>query len=134
MRHKGESETKGGFYWKRGEWEIVTVDGKRGTLPGPGDAEYIRVPGLLLVPIALIVSIAYVVFLPLIGFAMLFHALAGKVAERLRSRVRVPAEAPESVIVPQNLVPAEILVEAEDPVNPEDLVGAGTGASDKWVE
>ena len=48
MRHKGESETKGGFYWKRGEWEIVTVDGKRGTLPGPGDAEYIRVPGLLL--------------------------------------------------------------------------------------
>ena len=134
MRHKGESETKGGFYWKRGEWEIVTVEGKMGTLPGPGDAEYLRLPGLLLVPIALIVSIAYVVFLPLIGFAMLFHALAGKVAERLRSRVPVPAEAPESVIVPQNLVPAEILVEAEDPVNPEDLVGAGTGASDKWVE
>jgi hypothetical protein len=131
MKHKGESETKGGFYWKRGEWEIVTVDGKRGTLPGPSDAEYIRIPGLLLVPVALIVSIAYVVFLPLIGFAMLFHALAGKVAERVRSRVpaRAPVEALERMVVPENLVPVE--VEA-DPVG-EELVGAGT-KNDRWVE
>ncbi len=131
MRHKGGSETKGGFYWKRGEWEIVTVDGKSGTLPGPADAEYIRVPGLLVIPIALIVSIAYVVFLPLIGFAMLFHALAGKVAERLRSRVpvRERVEALERLVVPENLVPVEV----EDPVETEDLVGAGTGR-DKWVE
>lgn len=131
MKHQGGSETKGGFYWKRGEWEIVTVDGKSGTLPGPKDAEYIRLPGLLLVPIALIVSIAYVVFLPLIGFAMLFHALAGKVAERVRTRVpaRAAEEVVERIVVPENLVPIPV----EDPVETEDLVGAGAG-KDKWTE
>ena len=130
MKHNGESETKGGFYWKRGEWEIVTVDGKSGTLPGPPEVEYIRVPGLLLVPIALIVSIAYVVFLPLIGFAMLFRALAGKVAERLPSPARAPVEAlqEEIAVEPENLVEAEVPVDAEGLVDEETPVGAG-----KWI-
>lgn len=33
MTTKGGSETKGGFYWKTGAWEIVTVEGNRGALP-----------------------------------------------------------------------------------------------------
>jgi hypothetical protein len=84
MKHKGGSETKGGFYWKKGTWEIVTVEGKRGVLPGTQDAEYLRVFGIFLLPVALVLSIAYVVFLPLVGFAMVFHTLARKAAAHLR--------------------------------------------------
>lgn len=95
MKHKGGSEVKGGFYWKRGDWEIVTVDGKRGTLPGSEGADYVRVPGPLLIPVALLVSIAYVVFLPLVGFAMLFRAAAGKTGGGMRKRLakRLPEKA-----------------------------------------
>lgn len=78
MKHNGGCETKGGFYWKKGSWEIVTVEGKSGTLPGQSDCEYMRVPGLLLFPVALIISVAYVVFLPLVGFAMVFGTLFRK--------------------------------------------------------
>jgi hypothetical protein len=136
MKHKGGSEAKGGFYWKKGEWEIVTVDGKSGTLPGTNEVEYVRVPGLLVVPVALVVSITYVIFLPVIGFAMLFHALAGKVAERVRSRARAPVLVLERVVMPENLVP--VTVEAEDPVEGTDAIETGdlvgAGARDKWVE
>jgi hypothetical protein len=136
MKHKGGSEAKGGFYWKKGEWEIVTVDGKSGALPGTNEVEYVRVPGLLVVPVALVVSIAYVIFLPVIGFAMLFHALAGKVVERVRSRARAPVLVLERVVMPENLVP--VTVEAEDPVEGTDAIETGdlvgAGARDKWVE
>lgn len=83
MKHKGGSETKGGFYWKKGAWEIVTVEGKTGMLPGTEESEYIRVHGLLLLPVALIISIAYVVFLPVVGFAMVFGTLGKKIGKAL---------------------------------------------------
>jgi hypothetical protein len=95
MTYKGGSEAKGGFYWKRGDWEIVTVDGAKGKLPGPSEADYVRIPGPLLLPVALVVSIAYVVFLPLVGFAMLFRAAAGKTGGRIRKGLakRLPKKA-----------------------------------------
>lgn len=89
MKHTGGNETKGGFYWKKGAWEIVTVEGKTGILPGGEDAQYVRVPGILVLPVALLLSIAYVVFLPVVGFAMLFGALFGKVG-RAVARKTVP--------------------------------------------
>ena len=84
MKHIGGTETKGGFYWKKGEWEIVTVDGKKGTLPGGSESQFIRLPGILVIPTALVLSITYVVFLPFIGFAMLLRALGSRVAPALR--------------------------------------------------
>lgn len=127
MKHKGETETKGGFYWKRGQWEIVTVDGKSGMLPGPKDAEYIRVPGLLVIPVALIVSIAYVIFLPVIGFAMLFHALVGKVAGQLRKPARAVVEAVEKEVESAKPAPTEGSVELGD------LFEGRTTETDKWA-
>ena len=78
MTHKGGSETKGGFYWQKGEWEIVTVEGKTGMLPGTEKVEYVRIPGILFVPIAMVISIVYVIFFPFIGFAMLAKVIARK--------------------------------------------------------
>lgn len=82
MTHIGGSETKGGFYWKKGAWEIVTIEGENGRLPGGNNESYLRVPGLLVVPLALVISIAYVVFLPVIGFTMLFGAAWGRFSEK----------------------------------------------------
>lgn len=88
MKHTGGSQTKGGFYWKKGEWEIITVEGKSGTLPGTSAARYLRIPGLLLLPVGLVLSLVYVIFLPVVGFAMLFHTLFAKLS---RSLAREPA-------------------------------------------
>lgn len=96
MTHKGGSEVKGGLYWNKGEWEIVTVEGEKGRLPGNEDAQYLRIPTILFPPVAMIVSIAYVIFLPFIGFAMLLKVIVNKIRSGgLRSHVarRESAEA-----------------------------------------
>ena len=84
MTRKGGNETKGGFYWKKGDWEIVTVEGKKGMLPGPEQAEYLRIPTILFIPVALTISVVYVVFLPFIGFAMLGKAVTTKTRQAWR--------------------------------------------------
>ena len=78
MALKVGSEAKGGFYWKRGEWEIVTVEGKVGALPGTEQNEYVRIPGIMFVPIAMLISVVYVIFFPFIGFAMLAKVITRK--------------------------------------------------------
>lgn len=88
MAHKGGSETKGGFYWKKGEWEIVTVEGKRGVLPGTAEAEYLQIPAILFVPVALFISIAYVIFFPFVGFAMLAKVVTKKLRIMFRGAHR----------------------------------------------
>ena len=85
LNHKGGENTKGGFYLKKGEWEIVTVEGKNGTLPGGVECEYIKLPALLFVPLAMVMGGLYVIFLPFIGFAMLFTMIAKKAARGLRA-------------------------------------------------
>jgi hypothetical protein len=84
MAHKGGSETKGGFFWKKGDWEIVTVEGKRGVLPGTVATEYLRIPTILFVPVAMIISVAYVIFFPFVGFAMLAKVVTRKLRIVLR--------------------------------------------------
>ena len=37
MGLKGGSKAKDGLYWKKGDWEIVTVEGENGALPGTED-------------------------------------------------------------------------------------------------
>lgn len=84
MTHKGGNETKGGFYWKKGEWEIVTVEGKKGMLPGTEQGEYFRIPTILFIPVILTMSVVYVVFLPFIGFAMLGKAVTTRTRQEWR--------------------------------------------------
>ena len=88
MTRKGGNETKGGFYWKKGDWEIVTVEGKRGVLPGMAEAEYLWIPTILFIPVALAISIVYVVFLPFVGFAMLAKVVTRKLRIVLRGAHR----------------------------------------------
>ena len=90
LNYKGGNPAKDGFYWKKGEWEMVTVQGKDGRLPGGIESEYVKVPGLLYVPIALTVSGLFVIFLPFIGFGMLFVLIGTKAGKGLRAMARHP--------------------------------------------
>lgn len=97
LKYKGGDNTKGGFYLKKGEWEIATVDGKNGTLPGGVECEYIKLPALLFVPLAMVMGALYVMFLPFIGFAMLFAMIGKKAAKGLAALAPALAAKPAEV-------------------------------------
>jgi len=89
MLRKGGTKTKGGFYWKKGEWELVTVEGKSGTLPGREVVEYLWIPAIFFAPVALIMGLAFYLFLPFIGFGMLISVLVKKIGRMLAPPVFV---------------------------------------------
>ena len=78
-KYQGGANVKGGFYWNTSELEVVTVDGKKGTLPGGPTQNYRQVPALALIPLAIGFSGLYVMFLPFIGFAMVLSLAVRKV-------------------------------------------------------
>jgi hypothetical protein len=73
--YTGGDRVKGGFYWNRGTWHLENVEGKTGALPGNGETRYIWIPTLLMLVLAPVMGGLFVVFLPFIGFALLFGAL-----------------------------------------------------------
>ena len=79
MAHHGGNTAKGGFYWKKGAWEIVTVKGKTGTLPGTEDVEYLRIPTVLLGPLVLILGFGFYIVLPFVGLVIVFSAIGEKI-------------------------------------------------------
>ena len=83
-KYQGGENVKGGFYWNTTELEVVTVDGKNGTLPGGPTQKYLKVPALALIPLAIGFSAMYVMFLPFIGFAMVLSLVVRKVRKGAR--------------------------------------------------
>jgi hypothetical protein len=67
---------KGGFYLNRDKLDLVTVSGKEGILPGVDGQRYRRVPVLAVVFMAPVLGGLFVVFMPLVGFALVLHHLA----------------------------------------------------------
>ncbi|HEX9735510.1 MAG TPA: hypothetical protein VGG06_26380 [Thermoanaerobaculia bacterium] len=70
-----------------------------GVLPGRDGDTYFRVPALFLLLIGLPLSIAYVIFLPVIGFVMLFGAVAEKLSGKGRRRGEAAARRSETEVV-----------------------------------
>lgn len=73
-RYQGGTMVPPGLYWSPGHWAIKVVSGRRGMLEGEEGANYLRVPGFLLPFVALLGAVAgglYIVFLPIVGFALL---------------------------------------------------------------
>jgi hypothetical protein len=71
----GGTKVQSGFYFNKANWEIVTVSGKKGgLLPGDAKADYLRVPAVAMLAGAPVLGAAFVVFLPVIGFALLASA------------------------------------------------------------
>jgi hypothetical protein len=81
-----------GIYFNFAELEFHSVEEPQ-ALPGPADGVWRRVPLIALFAGAPLIGLAYLVFLPLVGFAMLAAAavrpLAGWVAEAAAAGARV---------------------------------------------
>ena len=71
----GNTEVKGGFYINRNEWDIVVVPGEKGILKGETSDRFVRLPALALFLVAPLLGGLFVMFLPFIGFAILFEEI-----------------------------------------------------------
>jgi hypothetical protein len=89
----GGQEAKAGFWWNTKAWEITLVKATGNTLPGGPEVKYLRVPTLALVVLGPAMGALFVMFLPLLGFAMLFGAVATKVGKLVAGTGRAMADA-----------------------------------------
>lgn len=75
LKRTGGSNVRSGFYWNLGKWEMTTTPRQGGVLPGGASDRYLKVPVLALLFVAPVMGGLYVMFLPLIGFALVFGYL-----------------------------------------------------------
>jgi hypothetical protein len=81
----GGTAARNGFYWNLGKWEMTMVPKQGGILPGGAAERYLKVPVVALLVLAPLMGAAYAMFLPFIGFAMLFTFLGKKALAMGRS-------------------------------------------------
>ena len=72
----GGNEVKAGFFWNTRTWEMTVLSGKGGKLPGGAEDRYIRIPMLAMLLLGPVMGALFVMFLPLVGFWLLFRHLA----------------------------------------------------------
>ncbi|MEE9568214.1 MAG: hypothetical protein V3W37_02415 [Candidatus Binatia bacterium] len=77
-RYHGSDYVEIGFYCNTSRWEIITVPKGGGSLPGENEETYIRLPLLLVMLLGPLMGGLYVIFLPLIGFVILFGFVGKK--------------------------------------------------------
>ena len=87
-RYNGSTRVAPGFYWSTRRWAIETVSEREAALPGPGDETYVRIPVLVMLLAGPVMGALFAIFLPFIGFAMVFRELYRKAAQALH---RLPA-------------------------------------------
>ena len=85
FRHTGGEITKHGFYWNPRTWQVTLIERQGGALPGPATERYARVPVVAMLAVAPIMGAAYVMFLPVIGFAMVLDFLGRRAFRGVRS-------------------------------------------------
>ena len=84
-RIKGGTKVEAGFYWRAAEWEIVTLSGDGGTLPGDASEVLYRIPTIGMLAAAPVMGALFVMFLPFIGFALVLKHLANLAVEGSKS-------------------------------------------------
>ncbi len=77
-KRTGGTNVRSGFYWNLRKWEMVTLPRQGGILPGGQDDQYLRIPVVALLLLAPMMGGLYVMFLPFIGFALVFSYLGRK--------------------------------------------------------
>ena len=79
---------KGGFYFNRDKLDLIAVSGKEGALPGADGQRYLRVPVLAVLLLAPILGGLFVMFMPFIGFALVFQHLGRLVVSGTKRATR----------------------------------------------
>jgi hypothetical protein len=83
-RYSGGTQAAPGFYWSTRRWAIETVNGRAAALPGTEDERYVRIPMVVMLLAGPVMGGLFAIFLPFIGFAMVFRELYRKAAQALR--------------------------------------------------
>lgn len=78
-RYTGGMKVGGGYYWNVRSWEVEVVPDEGGALKGAAAARYVKVPFPALFVIVPLLGALFLMFLPMIGFAMFAYAIARKV-------------------------------------------------------
>jgi hypothetical protein len=79
-RYTGGSKVEGGYYWNPRTWEVKLVGAEGAILPGSERASFVRVPFPVLFAVVPIMGALFLMFLPLIGFALLGYSLVKRAA------------------------------------------------------
>jgi hypothetical protein len=90
-RFEGGIKVKGGFYFNQQSWDLVTVSGKHGVLPGTARDLHLKIPVLLMLLGAPVIGATLVMFLPFAGIALFLHAGYRKIVP---AAVAAPKPAP----------------------------------------
>lgn len=83
-KYEGGMQVSGGYYWNPRSWEVEVVPQEGGKLQGVHGSRYVKVPFPLLFLIVPVLGGLFLVFLPLIGFALFAYAIAKKIAGGVR--------------------------------------------------
>ncbi len=78
-KYAGGTKVATGYYWNPGGWKVEVVPPEGGTLPGAAKASYVKVPFPLVLALVPILGALFLIFLPLIGFALFALAIFRKV-------------------------------------------------------
>jgi hypothetical protein len=103
--YNGSSKVKGGYYFSTNSFAVEVVGEDGGTLPGPATTRYVSVPFPLLFVVIPVVGLAFLIFLPLIGFALLGYAIA----RRVTGHVAEGADALAATVAPPHATGAAYL-------------------------
>ncbi|HET8542437.1 MAG TPA: hypothetical protein VFL83_21365 [Anaeromyxobacter sp.] len=83
-KYTGGMQVAGGYYWNPRNWEVEVVASEGGRLKGPADAKYVKLPFPLLFVVVPVLGALFLVFLPLIGFALFGWAIVKKITGGVR--------------------------------------------------
>jgi hypothetical protein len=80
-RFEPTNNVTAGFYLNLNTWGMTAVPAEGGTLEGAAGDRFVRIPMLAMLVIAPLLGAVYAIFLPFIGFALLFQHL-GRILAR----------------------------------------------------
>ncbi len=78
-KYTGGEKVGGGYYLNLRSWEVEVVGNEGGRLRDPNGARYLKVHFLALFAIVPLLGAIFLMFLPLIGFALFAYAIAKKI-------------------------------------------------------
>lgn len=83
-RYTGGTQVGGGYYWNARGWEVEVVPDEGGTLRGSAETRYVKVPFPALFVVVPLLGALFLMFMPLVGFALFAYAVARKVTGGVR--------------------------------------------------
>ncbi len=126
-RYVGGMAVNGGYYWNPRNWEVEVVPSEGGRLTGETGSKYLKLPFPLLFVVVPLLGALFIIFLPLIGFALFFYAIGKK----LTGGVKRGATELASTVAPGGFATGEAHFAGKPG---EEKEGAGEGKAEKEIE